>query len=283
MPGVPVAIGLALSAALFHSTWNVLVKTSGDPLRLSTRAQVLGVAILTPLILALWLLSGRPGVPAQAWLLAGVSGLLELAYFVFLSRAYSRGELSAVYPLARGTAPLLAVGAGLVVLRERLTPVELLGVALLLGGIWCVRRPTPAGEATLPALLTGVCIASYSAVDAAGVHLTAPWLYGWLLSVATAIALAAWTAFLPGQSATEEAPPSWRLAALVGSLMMLTYFLVLFAFRLAPLAIVSPVRESAIVLVTIWGVWKLREREGIWLRLIGASVIVVGVGLLAAV
>ncbi|MDQ2744695.1 MAG: EamA family transporter, partial [Chloroflexota bacterium] len=185
-----------------------------------------------------------------------------------------------VYPLARGTAPLLAVLAGIILLGERLSPIALGGVVLLLAGIWAVRRPAPAGAGTIPALLTGVCIAAYSTVDAAGVQLTAPWLYGYLESLLTAALLALWVGVVHG-TASDQPPPTWKLSALVGSMMTFAYLLVLFAFRIAPLAVVSPLRESAIVLVTIWGAWRLRERDGLWLRLAGASIIVLGVGLLA--
>src|SRR5439155_14081913 len=112
----------------------------------------------------------RPGLPPQAWLLAGLSGMAELAYFIFLSAAYRCGDLSAVYPLARGTAPLLAVLAGLAILGERLSALELAGVACLLAGIWAARKPGAAGPAVRSALLTGVCIATYSAIDRVGVR-----------------------------------------------------------------------------------------------------------------
>src|SRR2546421_12226360 len=98
----------------------------------------------------------------------------------------------AVYPLARGTAPLLAVPAGLAILGERLSPLELVGVACLLAGIWAARGPAAAGPAVRPALLTGVCIATYSTIDRVGVRLAPPWLYGWVLWINIAVLLAAW-------------------------------------------------------------------------------------------
>ena len=189
---ISLALALSLAAAGLHATWNVLLKTTGDPLRTATRAMGAAVVVTSPVATLAWLLSGRPGLPPQAWLLAGLSGFAELAYLNFLSAAYRCGDLSVVYPLARGTAPLLAVPAGLVLLRERLSPLELGGVACLLVGIWAARRPVAAGPAVRPALLTGVCIATYSTIDRVGVRLAPPWLYGWVLWIDMAVLLAAW-------------------------------------------------------------------------------------------
>jgi drug/metabolite transporter (DMT)-like permease len=306
---IPLALALSLAAAVLHATWNVLLKTTGDPLRTAARAVGAAVVVTSPVAALAWLLSGRPGLPPQAWLLVGLSGFAELAYLNFLSVAYRCGDLSVVYPLARGTAPLLAVPAGLIILRERLSPLELVGVACLLVGIWAARRPVAAGPAVRPALLTGVCIATYSAIDRVGVRLAPPWLYGWVLWIAMAVLLAAWlwlgrqqavlrVAGLRGagwplgapdvspapdaQAAPEmDGARDWARILALGLLMMLSYFMVLLALRFAPLTLVAPLRESAIVLVTGWGIWRLKERQGLWLRLGGATSIVLGVILLA--
>jgi len=112
----PLALALVLGAAALHATWNVLLKTSENPLHAAARAVTSSAVLLTIPVAALWYAGGRPGLPPTGWLLSLVSGVLELAYFIFLSIAYTRGELSMVYPLARGTAPLLAVAIGLTVL-----------------------------------------------------------------------------------------------------------------------------------------------------------------------
>ena len=116
------AIALVLVAAVLHAGWNVLLKTSGDTLWTAVRLQAIGTAILLPIGIAAWLWNGRPGVSAEAFGLAVASGVVEAIYFVCLSAAYSRGALSLVYPLARGSAPLLAVAVGIFLLNERLAP-----------------------------------------------------------------------------------------------------------------------------------------------------------------
>ena len=273
------ALALVLGAAVLHATWNVLLKTSENPLHAAARAVTSSAVLLTIPVAALWLTTGRPGLPATGWLLALVSSVLELAYFIFLSRAYTRGELSMVYPLARGTAPVLAVAIGLTALGERVSIAALAGVACLLAGVWAVRRPASAGAATVPALLTAVCIATYSAVDRVGVRLGPVWLYAWALWVGVAVLLAAWVLLLERSVTWRRA--DWRRGLAIGIPMTAAYLMVLGAFRLAPLTLVAPMRESAIVLVTGWGVWRLRERAGAWLRMAGAVVILAGVALIS--
>ena len=140
------------------------------------RATVAAALVFTPPAAAAWVLTGRPGFSqaAAGWCL--LSAALELVYLWLLATAYRRGELSVVYPIARGSAPLLAVVAGLGLLDERLTAAQLAGVGLLLLGILAVTIPQTSGRATVPALLTGVAIASYTAVDRVGVRLSTPWL-----------------------------------------------------------------------------------------------------------
>jgi drug/metabolite transporter (DMT)-like permease len=254
-----------------------------------------GLLVATPLAAATWWLSGRPPIPPQVWALAAASAAAELLYFIFLSAAYRRGDLSTVYPIARGTAPLIAVAIGLVVLGERLQPVGYAGIALLIGGIWLVRRPTASGSAVGFAVLTGIAIATYSAIDRVGVQAVSPWLYGWAVWVLTFVLLQLWVRGsgvvrrqVPGPLVTsaETAPTPGgfsepRRAAVIGVALIGAWLLVLSALSLAPLAVVVPLRESAVVLVTGWGVLRMGEREGARLRLAGALGIVLGVILVA--
>jgi drug/metabolite transporter (DMT)-like permease len=286
---ITIAIVLALVAAAMHGTWNVLVKVSGDPTDTLTRATVAGAVLMTPPAFAAWVFSGRPGLSIEAAGLAALSALLELIYIFLLSAAYRRGEVSVVYPIARGSAPLLAVLIGLGLLGERLAAPQLLGVGLLLAGILAVTLPQTSGRATVPALLTGVAIAAYTAIDRVGVRLAAPWLYGWLLVVllATGLVVTQWVGARlarPTVEGVRGAPPSrvsWPQAIVVGVFMWVAYLLVLFALSIAPLSVVAPVRETAVVAVAVWGVWRLRERQAAALKLSGAVATLLGVALLA--
>ena len=262
---------------------------SGDPIDTFQRATVAAAAVITPLTAVAWLLTGRPGFSPAAVGWCVLSASLELAYLWLLGTAYRRGEISVVYPIARGSAPLLAVVFGLGLLNEKLSAVQLVGVGLLLLGILAVTIPQTSGRATVPALLTGVAIASYTAVDRVGVRLSTPWLYGWLLVTMLAVGLTVsiWVAARVTASRTRLAdqagqPPLARAkATLIGLLMWGGYLLVLWALSLAPLSVVAPVRETAVVGVAVWGVWRLRESKAAALKLSGAAATLVGVSLLA--
>lgn len=276
---------MSLAAAVFHGTWNVLVKVSGDPITTFLRATLMAAVVATIALPAMWIVLGAPHLSGAAALLCLLSSLLETTYLWLLSTAYRRGELSAVYPIARGSAPLLSVLVGLTVLGERLAPAQLFGVALLLIGILAVTISQATGRATAPALLTGVAIAAYTTVDRIGVRMATPYLYAWLLFTLMAIELpiSVWAMSALGlyQKPKEAEPPAWRQAFVIGVFFWAGYFLVLWALSLAPLAVVAPVREIAVVAVAVWGVWRLRERSRASLKVGGAVATLVGVALLA--
>jgi drug/metabolite transporter (DMT)-like permease len=285
LPGVILAaVALALAAAALHGTWNVLVKVSGDPLTTFQRATAVGALVMAVPALAGWLITGRPGIDPAAVGIAAISAALEVSYLWLLSAAYARGELSVVYPIARGSAPLLSVMIGLIVLGERLGALQLAGVIILLAGILAVTLPQTSGRATLPALLTGVTIAVYTAVDRVGVRLTEPWVYGWFLVTLMAIGMAV-SVPLAARMRHEPRPlapaVTWRQSAIIGIVMWVGYLLVLIALSIAPLAVVAPVRETAVVAVALWGVWRLGERQAAGFKIAGAAATLIGVSLLA--
>jgi len=287
----PVVLAMVAVAALAHAAWNVLIKTSGDPLTTSGRAMVAATVAGLPVAAAAWLLSGRPGVPLEALALGVVSGLLEVAYFVLLTGAYRRGELSLVYPIARGTGPLLAIGAGVLVLGEPLGPTGAAGVAALVVGMLLLQRPWRllrrgrVAEAAVPwAIACGVSIAAYSAVDRVGVRLVAPWIFAAIMYPVAAVGLAAWVRFVarpsPGARVT-----SWRRSAIAGFLVIGGYGLILAAYAIAPLSVVAPLRESAVVIVAGWGSFRMGESTGrgdAAARLAGALCVAAGAVILAA-
>ena len=283
----PFVLPLVAVAAVLHATWNVLLKTSGDPLRTAARAMVGGVAVGLPFAVVAYVANGAPSIPTQAWVLAIASGLVEAAYFILLSAAYRRGDLSVVYPIARGTAPLFAVAAGLVILGERLSPLGAVGVAGLMAGILVIQRPWRyvraarngggIDTAALFALATGVSIATYSAIDSVGVGIVPPWLFAALLFPVGAVALVAWVRFVDRADVVPAAP--WLRATGAGTLSLLAYLFILIAYSVAPLTIVAPLRESAVVIGSGWGSFRLGEasdrRDGMR-RLAGAVLVLAG-------
>ncbi len=297
----PFVFVLVAGAAVLHVTWNVLLKTAGDPLRAAAVGMVTAAAVICPAAVVGWILADRPTVPAEALLLSVVSGLLEAVYFAFLAAAYRRGDLSMVYPLARGSAPLLAVAMGVLILGERLGPLGYAGVAALLVGLLSLQRPwrylgaagRQSGGAAGFALLTGIAIASYSAVDRVGVRTTEPWIYAALIWASCSVFLWAYVWVYRRQrllrAVGSVASPAERAfeprRAAVGGLMTLgAYLLILTAFTVAPLTAVAPLRESAIVLASGWGSFRLGEAasraDGLY-RISAAGLVVVGAILLA--
>jgi drug/metabolite transporter (DMT)-like permease len=224
--------------------------------------------------------------------------VLEALYFALLASAYRRGDLSLVYPLARGTAPLLAVAIGVGLLQERLGPIGFLGVACLLVGLLSLQRPwqylRASGRASSGAagfaLLTGVTIAAYSAVDRVGVRGTEPWIYAGLIWASGASFLAVYTWVYrrrwAGRSGAGDPASAFspRRAAIGGLITLGAYLLILVAFTVAPLTAVAPLRESAIVLASGWGAFRLREaanRADALQRIGSAALVVLGAVLLA--
>jgi drug/metabolite transporter (DMT)-like permease len=290
----PLALVLVLVSAVMHATWNILLKTAGDPLRVATAAMAASAAVLVPAAALAWLAQGLPPVPSEAVALGVVSGLVEVAYFVFLAAAYRRGDLSVVAPVARGTAPLILVVVGLVVLGERLAPGAALGVAILCAGLLTVQRPwrflrggTANRAAVAFALLTGVMIACYTSIDRVGVQLAPPWLYGailWLVAAIGLLVVGLARSRVAGGRYAVTGPLDVPRSVASGLLTLVTYLLVLFALSRAPVAVVGPLRESAVLLTSAYGVLVLHEavtRRETGLRLAGSVLVVLGAAVLA--
>ncbi len=291
----PLALGCIAIAAVLHAAWNILLKTAGDPLRTATVGVVAASLVLVPLAVIAWLVADRPDVPAAAWVLGIVSGGVEVAYFVFLAAAYRRSDLSVVYPIARGSAPLLAVAVGVLVLGERLPPSAWLGVGLLLAGLLVVQRPwrlvrAPGADRSGAgfALLTGAMIATYSALDRVGVQQAPAWLYAAILwpTCAVGLLIVAWVRprIAGGAYPRRDVPLDVPRAVAGGLLIFTAYGFVLAALSRAPLAVVAPLRESAVLLTSTWGVLRLHEAVGrreIGLRIAGSVLVLAGAVALA--
>jgi uncharacterized membrane protein len=297
----PLIIGLVAVSAILHVAWNVRLKTAGDPLRTATVGMLAAAVGIVPIGILAWALGGQPELPLDGIALGIGSGVIEAGYFVLLAAAYRRGDLSVVYPLARGTAPLIAVAIGVLILGERLGVSGSLGViALLVGFLW-LQRPwrivraamnAPAGArrgavdaSILFALATGVTIATYTALDRVGTRLIAPITYAAILWLVTCVCLVLWVTLVAGGGIFSGGPRENRRAAIGGWLTLGAYLCILFALSVAPLSGVAPLRESATVLAAAWGSVKLGEAadRGEVTRRVGASVLIVAGAILLAI
>jgi uncharacterized membrane protein len=288
----PFVVGLVALSAVLHVAWNVLIKTAGDPLRAATVGMVAAAFGIVPLGLVAWWLTGAASLPVDGVVLGVASGLLETAYFVFLAAAYRRGDLSVVYSIARGTAPLLAVALGIGLFGERLGTAGWIGVALLLLGFVLLQRPWAvfAGRTALDpairfALATGATIAAYSAVDRAGTRIIDPIPYAAILWLTASFGLLLWTRIAGRGGLRFRNDAETRRAAVGGWLTLAGYLLILFALSVAPLSGVAPLRESGTVLAAAWGSIRLHEAvtTGESVRRIGASAAIVAGAVLLAI
>ena len=201
----PFVIALVLVSAGLHVAWNVRLKTAGDPLRAATVGMLAATLGIVPAGFIAWSASGRPALPIEGVALGVLSGVIEAGYFILLSAAYRRGDLSVIYPIARGTAPLLAVAVGVFVLGERLGLAGSIGVAALLAGVLILQRPWVVlrGKSSFDpsiafALAIGVTIATYTAIDRVGARLIDPLTYAAILWVTTDIVLVLWVKVVAG-------------------------------------------------------------------------------------
>ena len=276
----PIAVILILSAAVMHAVWNAFVKMDGD--RLMTMAVVIST---TGLLAPLLLLIGPP--PAlESWPYILLSVLLNNAYFLFLIEAYRFGDLSQVYPIARGSAPLLvAVGAALFA-NEQLSVVELAGVFIISAGtislIWRSGLRVDAEKRSIIfALLTGLMIASYTIIDGIGVRLSGnPAAYiGWLF-ILSPLPIASIAIIRRRGEALVYIRNNWKLAVLAGGLNLGSYGLSIWALSLAAMAHVSAMRETSVIIAALIGTQLLGESFG-KRRVLAAMLVATGVVLIA--
>ncbi len=288
----PFVIALVAVSAVLHVAWNVRLKTSGDPLRAATVGMLAATVGIVPAGVIAWWLAGAAPLPLDGVALGVVSGTVEAGYFILLSAAYRRGDLSVVYPIARGTAPLLAVAIGIGILGERLGVAGWIGVMLLLLGFLLLQQPWRALQghrgfdpSIAFALATGVTIATYSAIDRVGTRVIDPIPYAAILWLTTSVVLVLWVRLVAGGDIFAGGHDEVRRSAVGGWLTLGAYLLILFALSVAPLSGVAPLRESATVFAAAWGSVKLgeavsRRDSG---RRIGASVAIVAGALLLAI
>jgi len=249
-----------IAAALLHAAWNALVKQGADK-HLGMTAVVLGHV---PIALVVLPVVPFPAPESWPWLLAGL--LLHTGYQLFLMMSYRIGDLTQVYPIARGTAPLLVAGISVAFLGVHLAPLELLGVLTIGAGIMSMslvrqRDGLRNRHAALLALATGGFIAAYSLVDGTGARLagTALGYFGWA-SIGNAAVFASLMALTRPGLLTQVFRRGKRAMILGGGASFVAYSMVIWAFTQAPIALVTALRETSIVFALLIGVFLLGER-----------------------
>ena len=268
-----------LFAALLHASWNFMVKSRDDK-HLSMTAVVLGH---TPFAVAALLYAPLPNFQALLYLFAGV--MLHVGYQLFLLASYRIGDLSQVYPLARGVAPLIVAAVSVFILGAHLSWMELTAVIAIATGIMSltlVRRSDGLrnARAAMLALITGGFVASYSLVDGLGAREadTALGFYGWLSTI-NGFLFAAIMRFIRPGIVRKVIFQNWRLALCGGGASFFAYAIVTWAFTVAPIALVTAVRETSIIFALLLGVVVLKERLDP-MKMLATMCTMLGVGLL---
>jgi drug/metabolite transporter (DMT)-like permease len=275
------ALGLVLLAALTHASWNIYAKVAAESRHFVWLFSAGSVLIYGPVVIAV-LIVERPVFEMRHWLALAATSVLHLLYSLSLQTGYRHSDLSVVYPIARGTGPLLSfIGAGLL-LGEALTAQSVAGLVLIVGGILLVaglighHRRAP-GVGVFYGLLTGALIAAYTLNDgwAVKVLLISPFVIDFTGNLFRMAVLAprAWR----DRARVALEARTYRKAVIVVSVLgPLGYILVLFAMRLAPISHVAPARELSTLVGAWFGSRLLREDSGPW-RIVGAALIVAGV------
>ena len=273
----PEILAIVLIAALAHASWNALVKSDDD--RLVTLGAVNAVRFLLciPIVLAL------PLPDAASWPYLVASALLHVGYYTFLLSAYRFGELSKVYPLARGLSPLIVAAGAFVFVGERLSPVALAGVAIACAGIASLSTGGAAmssddhRRSVLFAAGTALFIAGYTVTDAMGARLSGhPVSYVAWLAILDGLPILLVAAVLRRAAlARHLASRAWKSVA-GGALQLAAYGLVVWALVLAPMAAVSALRETSVLFAAIIGVKLLGEPLGAR-RIAAAALVAAGI------
>jgi drug/metabolite transporter (DMT)-like permease len=276
------ATALILLSALLHAIVNTLVKISGDGLITRGCMNAIACLITMPLLLLV------PLPDASLWPLLLVSVLIHALYPFFLVESYRHGDLNKVFPLIRGSVPLLTAAIALVSIGQYPGPVGIVGIVLISVAVtsfaWSA-NVRPAGSSwrgTAFALLTGIIIAAYTVVDAIGLR-AAPNALAYIvwLFVLDGAFVAIIVALARGRAIVSFIHDSWKITLLAGALGVLTYGLALFAFSLGPVAEIAALRETSIFFAALIGARFLREPFG-QIRIVSALIAIAGILILHA-
>lgn len=269
---------LVLLAAFFHAAWNAVIKSAGD--RLISMAITVGAGGLIALPIALYL----PLPVPQAWPYLMASAIIHNVYFVMVVAMYRHGDLSLVYPLARGSAPLLVAVSAALAVGEVPGAMAAAGIGLTCAGILALgRRPRGVafnGKAIGAALLTGVVIAGYTVVDGLAMReLDRVLPYIVWLNILDAPPLITATLLLRRRALLAGAPRQWKLGLAGGVLAFTAYGIAIYAMSEGAIAHVAALRETSVLFAALIGTYVLGEPLGRG-RIIATAVIVAGIVLL---
>lgn len=272
----PIVFIAVLLAAAFHAGWNAVVKVGLDRFLTVTLIFLSAGAVClcaVPFV-------GLPQLAAWPWLMA--STILHTAYKLFLIRAYNAGDMGQVYPIARGTAPLLVSFVMMFFFGEIISPLAMIGMGILAAGIFLMSACGGSlarleGQAVVYALVTSVLIASYTITDGLGARVSdSPHTYAIWLFLLDAVMMLLVLLKTRGPAGLKALRPYWRSGLAGGCMSLGAYWIILWAMTLAPIAMIAAIRESSVLFAAIISVVFLRESLTKW-RSLAAVIIVIGI------
>ena len=268
-----------LVAALLHAGWNSLVKVGSDPFSTICVTTLVQVAIAVPVLVFVPV----PAVDAIPWIVA--SAVIHTCYKVFLANAYDNADLSQAYPLARGTAPIAVFLVTVLFFGAAFDHFETVAILSISTGVVLLAfkgqygRPMNRRSAGY-VIGTAVMIASYTVVDGIGARIagTASGYIMWMV-IGDGIGLLAFASLVRGRSAVPALLPVWRTGFASGAMSLGSYWIAVWAFTVAPIALVAALRETSILFATVIAAFLIREPVGAW-RWFSIGLIVIGVVLM---
>jgi drug/metabolite transporter (DMT)-like permease len=283
----PLALVLVLSASFIHASWNLLAKRIGGGPAVAWLLSTASLIIYAPAVVGYWFWQ-HPQITATGWGFLLGTGVIHLAYYLVLQRGYNVGDLSLVYPLARGTGPLLSASGAMIIFGERPSWIALIGIVLVLAGVFIISGggrhsadPVRLRKGRLYGILTGGCIALYTLWDkysVATLHL--PPLYTDYASSVVCVVLLAPIAWREWDAVRERWASHRREVIGVGFLRPLSFLLVLTAMVFTPVSYVAPAREISILIGVFLGA-RIFSEEGMRRRLIASVLMLLGITAIA--
>ena len=251
---------MVLGAALLHAAWNALVKINAD------RLVMIAIMMMSQVFVALLVIPFVAVPTPESWPYIWASTVLNTAYCIFLIGAYRYGDLSHVYPISRGSAPLIVAAISILIVGETLSAQASVSIVIIGLGIMSLTLTRGAAgfaepRAVLYALGTGLFIAGYTVVDGLGARLAdSAHSYTFWVHLFNGIPITLLALYLRRGQVFVSVRKSWKVGMLGGLISLVAYWIVIWAMTQAPMAMVSAVRETSMVFAVLIGVFVLKER-----------------------
>jgi drug/metabolite transporter (DMT)-like permease len=248
-----------LFGAACHAGWNAFLKIKLEPFSAMALIAFMSAIVVLPLVAYLPL----PPLPAWPWLAASI--VCHLGYFIGLTEAYRTGDMGQVYPIARGTAPLLTAVAGTMFIGELIALRGWIGIVMLVSGVFLLSLYGGRGlrfdrRAVAFALFTAVTICGYSIVDGSGARVSGnPHVYTTWLFLLDGLMMLIFALLRRGTAFFRDAAIYWKTGLIGGVLSLASYWIAIWAMTVAPIALVAALRETSVLFATAIAVVVLKE------------------------